>query len=324
MNVQKMFLSLIIIALAACTPALSLSASDLQPHLSESEEMPGEMSSEPVKGLSLAVEALNPSSLEALSTREYGLGELRVEYPWHNDAKFTRYYITYDSDGLNIHGFVNIPVGKGPFPVVIALHGYIPPSEYETLDYSSRYADAIARKGFIVLHPNLRNFPPSDSVERGRDFYAGFTADVMNLLAYVRQEAGQADSIFKDADLNRMGIWGHSMGGGIALRVISLVPEIKAAVLYGAVTQRYSNSTAGFDVIDLESSSAAYSVHHGLADEKVDVNGSYRFCAQLEEMGKEHECFFYEGAPHTFIRLGQDEPVFIERTVDFLEKYLKD
>jgi dienelactone hydrolase len=143
----------------------------------------------------------------------------------------------YDSDGLNIHGYVNVPKGKGPFPVIIALHGYIPADDYETLDYSTRYADSIARKGYIVLHPNLRNFPPSDSTGRMRDYMAGYTVDVMNLLAYVRQMAGK-EGIFRNADVSRLGIWGHSLGGGVALRVVSIVPEIRAAVLYGAVSQR--------------------------------------------------------------------------------------
>jgi dienelactone hydrolase len=282
------------------------------------------ISSAPAAEIATEVEPVNPYSLDALAARQYGQGELRVEYPWHNEPEFTRYYITYDSDGLNIHGFVNIPTGKGPFPVVIALHGYIPADEYETLDYSTRYADAIARKGYIVLHPNLRNYPPSDSPGRVRgDNASGYTIDVMNLLAHVREEAGQPDSIFENADLSRMGIWGHSMGGGISLRVISLVPEIKAAVLYAAVTQRYTNESAGYEVIDLESSDAEYSVHHGTADPTVSVSWSYQFCDQLEEMGKPHECFFYEDAPHTFIRLGQDEPVFIKRTIDFYNRLLK-
>jgi dienelactone hydrolase len=98
---------------------------------------------------------------------------LTIEYLWERKEEFSRYYITYTSDGLTIHGFVDVPHGDGPFPVVIALHGYIPASEYETLDYSTRYADSIARKGYIVLHPNMRNFPPSDSPGRGRDSLAG-------------------------------------------------------------------------------------------------------------------------------------------------------
>ncbi len=266
-------------------------------------------------------DAVSPYSLEALANRSYGEGELRVEYAWQEKEEFTRYYITYDSDGLNIHGYVNIPRGNGPFPVVIALHGYIPASDYETLDYSTRYADSIARKGYIVLHPNLRNFPPSDSPGRSRDYLAGYTIDVMNLLAYVRQEAGQ-DGIFKNADLSRMGVWGHSLGGGVALRLLNLVPEIKAGVLYGAVSQRYTNESAGFEVYDLSTDTAAFSVHHGELDEVINPQWSRQLCADLEAAGRDYECYFYEDQPHTFIRNGDADPLFIQRTVDFLAKYL--
>jgi uncharacterized protein len=314
MNKLKYLSVISFLLITACAP-LSTSAMTEDEGIvnspPEAEEAPDTIEQLPI------VESINPLSLEALSEKEYGLGELRVEYTWENKAEFTRYYITYDSDDLNIHGFVNIPVGDGPFPVVIALHGYIPPSEYETMDYSTRYADSIARKGYIVLHPNMRNFPPSDSAPRRGDYHSGFTTDVMNLLEYVRQEAGQEGSIFENADLSSMGIWGHSLGGGVALRVAALVPEIDAAVLYAAVTQRYSNASAGFSVYDLENTDTAFQVHHGTADPTVRASDSTRFCAQLENAGKDYECFFYEDAPHTFLRQGQDDPLFIQRVVDF-------
>ena len=303
-------------ALSACTPVLSASTSEIEP-----QEIAAPVVVQPAPVALTELE--NPYSLEALATREYGQGELTIEYPWHNEKEFTRYYITYDSDGLIIHGFVNIPKGNGQFPVVIALHGYIPASEYETLDYSTRYADAIAQNGYIVLHPNMRNFPPSDSPGRVRDFQAGYVADVLNLLAYVREEAGQKGSIFENADLLHMGIWGHSLGGGVALRVINLVPEIKAAVLYGAVSQRYTNDSVGFNIYDLSLTDAAFSVHHGSVDTTIDASWSERLCEQLEEAGREHECFFYKDAPHTFLRQGNDDPLFIQRTVDFFNRLLK-
>jgi len=53
---------------------------------------------------------------------------------------FTRYLIRYPSDGLNIYGFANIPNEAGAYPVVIALHGYIDPALYNTLDYTTHYA----------------------------------------------------------------------------------------------------------------------------------------------------------------------------------------
>ena len=315
MNKIKNLLILGPLLISACAPVSSAVIVEEDSALNYSPPV-----AEPVDESTIAepaAEMVNPRSLEALAEKQYGLGELRVEYTWENKAEFTRYYITYDSDDLNIHGFVNIPVGEGPFPVVIALHGYIPADEYETMDYSTRYADSIARKGYIVLHPNMRNFPPSDSAPRRGDYHSGFTTDVMNLLEYVRQEAGQEGSIFENADLSSMGIWGHSLGGSVALRVAALVPEIDAVVLYAAVTQRYSNGSAGFTVYDLENTDAAFQVHHGTADPTVRVSSSTRFCAQLEAAEKEHACFFYEDAPHTFLRLGQDDPLFIQRVVDF-------
>lgn len=265
---------------------------------------------------------LNPYSLEALKARSYGEGEITVVKKWEVQKDFTRYYITYPSDGLTIHGFVNIPVGRGPFPVIIALHGYIPPDKYTTRDYSTRYADSIARKGYIVLHPNMRNFPPSDSVPRVRDYHTGHVVDVLNLLQLVRQQAGK-EGIFENADVQRLGIWGHSLGGGIALRIVGIVPEIKAAVLYAAVTQRYSNVDAGFTVFDLPASQAAFSLHHGEEDATVSPSGTAILYRQLQEMGKEVEYFTYPDQPHTFYSLDQADALFIRRTVDFFNLHLK-
>lgn len=314
---MKKYMYLIVIfliGLVSCTPAYS------SPTLMEDQEV---VTIAPVTQSTPATLPLTASySIEALMDRDYGDGELTVEYVWEQKEEFTRYYITYTSDGLTIHGFVNVPNGDGPFPVVIALHGYIPANEYETLDYSTRYADSIARKGYIVLHPNMRNFPPSDSPGRRQDSLAGYTVDVMNLIALVDKLAGQ-EGIFKNADMQRLGIWGHSLGGGVALRVATLESRIKAIVLYGAVSQRYNNDPLGLPVYDLRVIDAPFSIHHGLDDDTVSPDWSETLCNTLEELGKEHECYFYEGQPHTFYRLGSGDALFIQRTVDFFNKYLE-
>ena len=145
----------------------------------------------------------------------------------------------------------------------------------------------------------------------------------MNLLAYVRKEAGQKGSIFENADISRLGIWGHSIGGGVALRVVDLVPEIKAALLYAPVSQRYTNQSAGFDVYDLTKTDAAFSVHQGTADPTVSPSGTETLCNDLEAAGRVYECFFYKGAVHTFYAQGKDDPVLIRRTRDFFNRILK-
>jgi len=303
--------------LAACAPVFSSGVAEINPM---------EINVPPVvqpTSTIIPTSIPKPYSLESLASRSYGDGEFNIEYTWERQEEFVRYKVNYSSDNLSIHGFVNIPEGKGPFPVVIALHGYIPASRYETLDYSTRYADSIARKGYIVLHPNMRNFPPSDSTGWMRDYQSGYTIDVMNMLACVREMAGQP-GIFENADLSRIGIWGHSLGGGTALRVVGLVDEIKAAVLYAAVSQRYTNFSTGIEIFDYEGSNAAFSVHHGQDDEVISVDWSQKLCEQLLDAGKQPECYFYDGQPHTFYRQGEGDALFIKRTIEFLDIYLKD
>ena len=305
-----------ILLLTACSPTDRSQQQTLEaaPHQNEPQVTP-------VPTLN-PTPAPSPFSLEALAARDYGSGDLTVEYTWHERAEFTRYKVVYDSDDLTIHGFVNVPVGEGPFPVIIALHGYIPASEYETLDYSTRYADSIARKGYIVLHPNLRNFPPSDIVGRVRDYQSGYVIDVMNLLAHVRELAGE-EGIFEDADLSRMGVWGHSLGGGTALRLIGIVPEVQAAVLYGAVSQRYTNASTGIEIFDYENTNAAFSVHHGVLDDVISVGWSQVLCEQLRKAGHHPECFFYDDQPHTFYSQGDGDALFIQRQITFYDLHLK-
>ncbi|HAF62775.1 MAG TPA: hypothetical protein DCK95_10690, partial [Anaerolineaceae bacterium] len=77
-------------------------------------------------------------SLDALSTRSYGGGVIQIEGTIANGNDFSRYIIKYRSEGLDLYGFMNVPVGEGPFPVVVLLHGYVDPAEYSTLAYSTR------------------------------------------------------------------------------------------------------------------------------------------------------------------------------------------
>ncbi|MDE3091658.1 MAG: alpha/beta fold hydrolase, partial [Chloroflexota bacterium] len=58
--------------------------------------------------------------------------------------------------------------------------------------------------------------------------YTGYAIDVLNLIAELPS--------LPDADTARVGIWGHSMGGGITIRVITVNASLKVAALYGALS----------------------------------------------------------------------------------------
>jgi len=267
-----------------------------------------------------------------------------VEQTLAANSYFTRTLISYPSDGLKIYGFMNIPrQAVPPYPVVIALHGYIEPSIYHTLDYTTRYADAIARAGYLVIHPNLRGYPPSDEGENL--FRVGMAVDVLNLIALVKSLGGQPGPLAL-ANPQEIGLWGHSMGGGITTRVITVSPDVKAAVLYGAMSPDdqknyeriftyFSNGTRGLDELSypveafehispqkfLDRIQAAVSIHHGVKDQDVPLQWSVDLCNTLQSLKKPVECFLYEDQPHTFH--GEGDDLFTLRAVEFYDRYLK-
>src|SRR5687767_2924303 len=172
-------------------------------------------------------------SIDYLRSRTYGGGQIEFLEVMAQNLYFTRYLMRYPSDGLNIYGFADVPNDEEPHPVIIALHGYIDPTIYYTLDYTTHYADAIASAGYIVLHPNLRGYAPSDNGENL--FRVGMAIDVLNLITLVQSQSGGTD-LLRTAMPDRIGMWGHSMGGGITTRVLTVTDDVRAAVLYGAMS----------------------------------------------------------------------------------------
>ena len=281
-------------------------------------------------------------TIDYLRSRSYGGGQLEITATNARNSAFTRYLVRYPSDGLMIYGFMNVPNGEGNFPVIIALHGYIDPAIYTTFDYTTHYADALASAGHLVLHPNLRDYSPSDTGDNL--FRVGMAIDVLNLIAILKSTGGKPGSL-QAADPGRIGLWGHSMGGGIATRVLTISRDVKAAVLYAAISgdEARNNATAsiwsrhdlgnGERLVPAEqlarispasyfaNITAAVSIHHGLADPVVPVEWSMQTCAQLRALGKEVECHYYEKMPHTFERLGDKE--FIQYTIQFFDRILK-
>ncbi|SNB51857.1 alpha/beta hydrolase family protein [Thermoflexus hugenholtzii] len=275
-------------------------------------------------------------TVEALRRRAYGGGSIRIERTLAVTPAFTRTLIAYPSDGLTVYGFMNVPRGKGPFPAVIVLHGYVDPARYSTLAYTTRYADALARAGFLVLHPNYRNHPPSD--EGPNPFRVGYAVDVLNLIALL--------PTLPQARADAVGLFGHSMGGGIALRVLVVNPRVRAAVLYGSMSAderknferilQWSGGTRGREELNtpeealrrisplyyLQDIATPIQIHHGGADSVVPPEWSRELYERLRDLGKTAEWFEYPGQPHTFPAGSAADRLLLERAIAFFRKYL--
>lgn len=291
--------------------------------------------------LSLTKDPSFELTIDHLVGREYGGGEIEIMDVLSDDVFFTKYIIRYQSDGLWIYGFVNIPKGEGPLPVIVVIHGYIDPEIYTTIDYTTRYADDLARRGFVVFHPNLRNYPPSDDGENL--FRVGMAIDILNLINIIQNQV-QASGINLKIDGDQIGLWGHSMGGGIATRVMTVNQEIKAVVLYAAMSgdelknfkaiNIWSDGERGNDELNfpvakldeispeyhLDQITAAVSIHHGLADELVPAEWSTKTCELLKALKKDVECNYYSEMPHTFWGRGDQE--FMDNVAKFFTYYL--
>ncbi|MEM7530821.1 MAG: alpha/beta fold hydrolase [Chloroflexota bacterium] len=230
-------------------------------------------------------------------------------------------------------------------PVIIVIHGTAPRDEYQELAYTTEYADALSDEGYIVLHPDMRGYPPAE--DGPNPMRIGYALDVLNLVALVRQQAGQPGPL-AHADPEAIGLWGHSMGGGVALRTIVVSPHIRATLLFASMSGdeltnhnkllEFTLGRSGYwaetinetpNLGDLERLSpinhlarvqSAVSIHHGTAD-LVPVDWSVDLCVRLGALNKDVECFFYEDAVHDFYY--EDYDLFQERTMAFFERTLK-
>ena len=180
-------------------------------------------------------ELIFPYTIEGLRGHTYQSGDIHIRETLFETEKFTNYLIDYPSDGLTITGVMQIPKGDGPFPVIVMNHGFFSRSVYQSGDGTDRASAFLADHGYITLASDYRTWGDSDAGPSF--FYSGLVIDVINLI--------DAIPSIPEADPERVGIWGHSMGGGVTMKVLAILgdagaesphPNVRAAVLYSTVS----------------------------------------------------------------------------------------
>jgi uncharacterized protein len=260
-------------------------------------------------------------------------------------AAWTKYYITYMSNTVKVSGTLSLPVGKGPFPLIVQNHGYIDPAIYTNGRGLRREQAAMASAGFAVLHTDYRKHAESDPDPDERDIYdAGLAYAVDSANAVLAVRALNDPRI----DATKVGMLGHSMGGGVTLHLLVAKKHlIDAAVLYAPVHAdswenfarwRMDGDDAGptLDFLKTkEKNPAAWaalsqtgSLHliddpmllfQGTNDKDVPYEWSDQLSAQLSALGKDIEYVVYQGEGHEFGAKWND---FITRTIAFFGTHL--
>lgn len=293
----------------------------------------------------------HPLSIEFLREGDYPGSAITFEQALERGSNYGRYYVSYLSEELTIYALMTIPDGEPPgdgWPVIIFNHGYIPPALYVTTERYAEYVDELARNGYIVFRSDYRGHARSEGEARGAYGYPDYTIDVLNAVASMKA--------YPDVDPDRIGMWGHSMGGYVTLRCMVISEDIKVGVIWAGVVGSYpdliyswpnqafevpehanswrtslaaiygtpSQNPVFWDTISANSYltdiSGPIQLHHGTGDIEVPVQFSGTFYQQLLTADIPAELFIYDNDNHN---LSNSFATAMRRTIQYFDRYLK-
>ncbi|MBI3630901.1 MAG: alpha/beta fold hydrolase [Candidatus Sungbacteria bacterium] len=258
-------------------------------------------------------------------------------------SAYQKFLISYDEAGVGtLTGVMNVPrepVPEGGFPVLVLNHGLIRPEIYFPGRGSQREQNFFSRHGYVTIQPDYRGYSSTTpAFPAHHDFYVGYTRDALALIDALKQGSQSL------MDTTRIGMWGHSMGGGIAARAAVLTHDVRAFVLFAPISADAQDNFYELSVQEIDwlhqtygpAGSSLYreispltyfsdiaapvQLHHGGADRVVPISFSEKMFATLRRDGKGAEYFIYPGEAHEFIDAW---PLAASRSLQFFDTYVK-
>lgn len=178
----------------------------------------------------------HPLMISELAKLNYPGSELNLEQNLPSAPNYDQYLTSYQSQGLKIFALLTVPQGDKPtggWPVIVFNHGYIPPEEYQTTSRYTDYVDGFAKSGFIVFKPDYRGHGSSEGKPEGAYFSPAYTVDVLNAVSSIKK--------FKETNPEKIGMWGHSLGGYLTLKSMLVEKDTKAGVIWAGVVGSYQD-----------------------------------------------------------------------------------
>jgi len=229
-----------------------------------------------------------------------------------------------------VSGLINVPKKSGTYPIVVMFRGFAPQENYFSGIGTQPSAEVFVNAEFITLAPDFLGFGESASAsgEAFENRFQTYTTS-LSLLSSLQTlndalEASYSGSV--KADLSKIGIWGHSNGGQIALTTLEISGVNYPTVLWAPVTKSFPYSVlyytdeaddqgkilrrllAEFEKdYDTEKYSltnylswikAPIEIHQGTVDEEVPVWWSDEFVSNLKKENVDVKYFTYPGADH--------------------------
>ncbi len=282
-------------------------------------------------------------TIENLSKRSFS-SQITLDEAVATTSAYTVYKFHFDSDHKNITGLAHIP-NDCPCPVIVQFRGYVDVENYQPGVGTRKSAEVFATNGFISLAPDFLGYGGSDNPSVNV-FEARFETYItaLNLLAGVGS--------LPQVDANRIGIWGHSNGGQIALTVLEVLGDKRQrypTVLWAPVSKPFPYSILfytdeaddrgkalrkelakfeqDYDVFQydltryLDNIAAPIQLHQGTADDAVPLKWSQDLVKLLKDLDKDITYYEYSGADHN---LSGSWNQVVQRNIDFFRQQLID
>ena len=221
--------------------------------------------------------------------------------------------IEVTADGGGVPAYASLPPsGVGPGVVVIQeWWGLVP--------HIRNVADRLAAQGFVALAPDLYYGKIADEPDEAEKLAMGLRMDQA-----ARDMASAVDHLIglRETQGETAGAIGFCMGGGLALYLASIKPEVRATVSYYGIPP-------GSVAWDLSAVRGAAQLHVAEHDESLTPQLAEQVARELRAAGVEVELYDYPGTVHAFFNDDRPETYHREaaerswqRTLDFLRRHL--
>lgn len=286
---------------------------------------------------------LDAYTIDALSKKAIPATDIVFSDPVATTSSYTTVPFSFLSFGKRVSGVAHIPTAEKPqrgYPVIVQFRGYANRDTYYPGQGTEHSAEVFAANGFLSLAPDFLGYgesdmPSSDVFEERFETYT----TALSLLFGIRS--------IPIADSSRVGLWGHSNGGHIALTVSEIAANPYPLVLWAPVSKPFPysilyytdeaedngkalrSSLAAFESLydaslysfrsDLSRIKGPIAIHQGTSDDAVPKVWSDDVVKALEAAGKEVTYFVYPGADHNMMPSWN---TVMERTISFYKNNL--
>lgn len=294
---------------------------------------------DPAGKAEIKIKVLEKYTILNLSSRSYGakieLGEATATTPAYEVRKFE-----YESDGKKVTGLAHIPAACNKIKmcsVIVQLRGYADARIYVPGYGTARSAQEFARAGFISLAPDFLGYggSASSSADVFEARFETYTTALNLAAAAEKWERGNG----------KVGLWGHSNGGYIAVTILEISGKKYPTVLWAPGTAGFPYSILfymdaneegdknlrkklaefediynanEFNLLNyLEKINAPIQLHQGGEDVSVPVQWNRSLTAKLRKLDKEINYFEYPLADHNLL---PDWNTVVERSSDFYKR----